>query len=216
MSLLSIVIFTHNRRELFIRALNSALKNKPDNVEIIVNNDAEPYNLDIPAQVKVLYIKAPLNLLPEQVIEQASGEYIYVLEDDDYLAKHFYSILDKLNDYDLITGGYLDGTSVNMRQPKIIFDLDRVNFQFGQMIFKRELFHFNAALYNRPCGETCVTYDYAWYQNMLSRTKRVLNTKTTFFIQSHDGQDNISYPEFTDLYKCRECPYGVYLCASSR
>jgi len=92
---ISILILTHKRPELFKRCINSVLKNKPDDVEILVNNDSNDIE-EIPGAT--YYYKQDNNLsnIYNFLMKTAQGEYLYFLEDDDYVVPNFWNIL--LND----------------------------------------------------------------------------------------------------------------------
>lgn len=100
---LSILILTHNRPELFKRAINSVLDNLPPyGIEILVNNDTEDIIeiYDERTTIKYFYHKdKSLASLYKVLFDEASGQFIYYLEDDDYLTSKFFDTANL--DYDI-------------------------------------------------------------------------------------------------------------------
>ena len=143
---LSILILTHKRPELFDRCLKSALNNIPVDVEIIVNNDSRDITEIKHNQITYHYNNAEnLSDIYEFLVKSAKGEYVYYLEDDDYLVNDFYDIIYQyLDNCDIIGGNYYP----NWNSTWIIkcttsmsdkFELDDDVFQLGQFIMKRDL-----------------------------------------------------------------------------
>ena len=97
-SKLTIIIPTHNRPVLFKRCLNSALKNKPESVEILVNNDSFDIEEIHHPNVKYYYKKYDnfFNCFLF-LISKVKTEYFYILEDDDILSHTFYNNLNFLD-----------------------------------------------------------------------------------------------------------------------
>ena len=93
---LSILILTHNRPKLFQRCIRSVIDNCPKNIEIIVNNDSNDIEEVKRENIYYFYNKFQLTDIYKFLVQKASGEFLYFLEDDDYLAKDFYS---KINQY---------------------------------------------------------------------------------------------------------------------
>ena len=152
---LSILIPTHNRPELFSRCLNSVLPIIKDDIEIIVNNDSHDI-VEIPhRQIQYHYNKYDnLSDVYKFLLEKSTGEYIYFLEDDDYLANGFTN----LNlDADLICGNYYPTYQPNDILRYLTIHKDDVvsskeycktinleDLQLSQYIFKRRCIqHFN-------------------------------------------------------------------------
>lgn len=82
---MSILILTHKRPDLFNRCILSALKNIPNNIEIIVNNDSNDIT-EIPHPQVQYFYENPEHLSDKYkfILDKAKGEFIYYLEDDDY------------------------------------------------------------------------------------------------------------------------------------
>lgn len=195
---LSILILTHNRPELFQRCLQSALSNIPDNVEILVNNDSFDIEEIKHTRVSYFYGKAGnLSEIYEFLADKAKGEYIYYLEDDDYLNSNFYdTVMPYLNnDYDIIGANYYPTwndkwilpctTSMNLE-----FKLDDDVFQLGQFIMKANL----VKSWQFP-DDSHIHNDRKLVEYILTLTDKVMNIPKIIYYQTTDGGDNISFPE---------------------
>lgn len=180
---LSILILTHNRPKLFERCLKSALKNKPDYVEIIVNNDSSDIT-EIPG-ISYFYNKHnDLSCTYEFLFDKAQGEYIYFLEDDDYLTDNFYKLIDFNYDINYMNYWHFD-EHLNLTKYKF-FEIENENklFQLGQIMFKKSL------LTEFPKGNA-LHNDWNLFQSIKNKgTIKIINNK--MFIQTQDGKDNIS------------------------
>ena len=100
--MLSILILTHNRPQLFKRALTSVLNNLPDyEIEILVNNDSqdieEIYSDDVHIEYSY-FTDADLSLVYKHLFDRAIGDYVFFLEDDDYINKNFFEDIDFVSD----------------------------------------------------------------------------------------------------------------------
>lgn len=196
--ILSILIPTHNRPELFKRCLNSVI-DKPDNVEIIVNNDTS--DVDVPDGVAIFYNKFNnLTEIYQFLVNQAKGKYVWFLEDDDYAVKGFYKILNYLEkEYDVITGLYFPHKGQIRKTGKLIRNINFFDFQLSQCIFKKSVLDFGG--FDDFCEGNCIHLDYLLFK----RCVNVFNTKKMFFTQTCDAKDNLSFHEFRDLSKCKNC-----------
>lgn len=178
---LSILILTHNRPELFKRALNSVLKLNLENVEILVNNDSS--DISESKEYKLFRVKSEnLSEIYFNLFKNAKGKYIYFLEDDDYLLegfKEFYNeVLEK--DYDFGIAKYLKH---NLKPTKF----NKEDFQLSQVIFKKikiTKFPFDNDIEN----------DYKLYIN--NKNDNTLESNKVIFKQTIDGKDNISFKCF--------------------
>lgn len=198
---LSILILTHKRPSLFKRCLESALHNIPENVEILVNNDSNDIVEIKRNNIKYYYLKSEnLSDIYKMLLVESKGEYIYYLEDDDYLVKDFYSIIMKYLKYDLIGANYYPtwnsswilkcSTSMNKE-----FNINREVFQLGQFIFKRSKIlevHFPDSSH--------IHNDYLLVSRILETNPEVINIPKVIYYQTTDGNDNISFPESTNYY----------------
>jgi len=89
---ISVIIPTHNREKLCKRAIASVVSQTFDDYEIIVSNDSETEYDTIDSYIfqhpKVSYHKVPSLGYDSNYMflaEKATGEFLYCLEDDDYL-----------------------------------------------------------------------------------------------------------------------------------
>lgn len=178
---LSILILTHNRPELFKRALNSVLELKLENIEILVNNDSS----DISESKEYKLFRVKLENLSEiyfNLFKNAKGKYIYFLEDDDYLLngfKEFYNeVLENNSDF-----GIAKYIKHNLKPMKF----NKEDFQLSQVIFKKSKitkFPFDNDIEN----------DYKLYIN--NKNDNTLVSNKVIFKQTTDGKDNISFKCF--------------------
>lgn len=200
MNKLSILIPTHNRPKLFQRCIRSVIDNCPKNLEIIVNNDSNDIEEVKQENVHYYYNKLQLTDIYKFLVQKARSEYIYFLEDDDYLSKGFYSKISKFLDSknDLIVGKYYSCDLSKTENTDILrishlkndFDIKDPMFQLGQVIFKRSLFD-SFEWFN----DNDIHNDYKLTKYFLNKYKYKIVNKI-FFIQTCDGKDNISFPEY--------------------
>ena len=98
MTKLSILIPTHNRPSLFKRCIKSVLDQSTNiKYEIIVNNDSRDIDeiYDDSVSIKYYYKKYyDISKIYKFLYDQSCGEYVYFLEDDDYIGNNFFSVLD--------------------------------------------------------------------------------------------------------------------------
>lgn len=93
---LSIIIPTYNRAEYLKQCLNSALANDYQNLEVLVCDNASEDNtfqiINSFKDARLKYFKNERNIGPERnilkLLENASGDYIFFLTDDDLLNKN--------------------------------------------------------------------------------------------------------------------------------
>ena len=198
---LSILILTHKRPTLFKRCLESALNNLPNNVEILVNNDSNDITEIKHDNIKYYYFKGEnLSDIYKMLLDESEGEYIYYLEDDDYLVKEFYNIVMPFLKYDLIGFNYFPmwnsnwilkcTTSMNKE-----FKITREVLQLSQFIFRRKL----VKLFEFP-KDSHIHNDYKLVSFILSICKNKINIPKVLYYQTTDGGDNISFPESTNYY----------------
>ena len=198
---LSILILTHNRPKLFTRCLESVLEQITDGIEVIINNDSNDITEIVHPQVTYHYNK--FNSLCEVykfLLEQAQGEYVYYLEDDDYLTKDFLSI--KL-DADLIAGNYCPKYTTKdmlafmtlykdemVLPDEFINNLNTEHLQLSQHIYKREhIIDFDFPKDSNIHNDIKLTIHAAWKANTIRTINKV------FYYQTVDGRDNISFPK---------------------
>ena len=89
------LILTHNRPLLFRRAINSVLSTAAHHdVEILVNNDTTDITEIYDPQINIRYFyhqSCDLADLYKLLYDEATGDYIYHLEDDDYILPTFFT-----------------------------------------------------------------------------------------------------------------------------
>jgi glycosyltransferase involved in cell wall biosynthesis len=198
---LSILIPTHNRPELFKRCLQSVLDQITSDVEVIVNNDSNDIAEINHPQVTYYYNK--FNSLCEVykfLLEQSNGEYVYYLEDDDYLTKDFMSI--KL-DADLIVGNYCPKYPTKdmleymtlyrdevMSTDRFVSNLNTEHLQLSQHIYKRE----QILDFDFP-NDSNIHNDIKLTIHAAQKASTIRTTNKVFYYQTIDGGDNISFPK---------------------
>lgn len=203
---LSICILTHNRPKLFKRCIESILSNNLTEyeIEILVNNDSadiqEIYDDNI--NVNYYYEKTyDISKLYYFLYKKSKGEYIFFLEDDDYILPHFFK---KINfNYDINYFEYLSKPhlcegkliaktrqKINRANKNLNFNNFLINsnfeyFQLSQICFKKN------KLKTFPFGNIL--------KNDLKLFKSIDKNSTFFYIdkpcwvQTTDGGDNISF-----------------------
>ena len=202
---LSILILTHNRPKLFTRCLESVLAQITPGVEVLVNNDScDITEIDHP-QVKYFYYSS--GSLCEKykfLLEISQGEYVYYLEDDDYLHKDF---LTTRLDADLIVGNYCPTyetpdllTFMSLYKDSLLTSnefLDRLNtehLQLSQHIYKRECI----ANFEFPM-DSDIHNDIKLTIHAALQAKSIKTLNRVFYYQTIDGGDNISFPQVNNL-----------------
>lgn len=200
---LSILIPTHNRPTLFNRCLNSVLSQINPEVEIIVNNDSDDISEIKHHQITYHYKKFDnISLIYKFLLSQSNGEYVYYLEDDDYLTEDFLSSI--VFDSDLIVGNYMP-----TYKPSYIFEcmsmykdsflssddfITKLNIQrleLSQHIFKRNIIeNFNFPMNNN------IHNDIELVLHAAKNAKTIKTNSKVFYYQTTDGKDNISFPEY--------------------
>lgn len=206
---LSILIPTHNRPELFKRSINSILNNLPDYpIEIIVNNDSKDITEIHSAQVQIRYnyqTSIDISDIYQLLYDQSGGEYVYILEDDDYIRSNFFDNI--VYDSDVLYIEYISEPEIEYYGPVCAYKMMRKNrkyqsltnlseffnvfddeyFQLSQIIFKNKLID------QVPRGNN-IRNDYHLL-GMLAEIgcsfKYIAEQK---WIQTTDGMDNISVP----------------------
>jgi glycosyltransferase involved in cell wall biosynthesis len=198
---LSILILTHNRPKLFARCLKSVLSQLPEGVEIIINNDSNDIEEIQHPSVTYHYNKfSSLCEIYKFLLEQATQEYVYFLEDDDYLAKGFFNI--ELN-ADLIVGNYYPTYDTKdvleymtlwktewLSSDEFTSKINDEHLQLSQHIFKRKKilgfeFKMDSNIHN----------DIRLVRYASSQSDKIHTLNKVFYYQTIDGGDNISFPK---------------------
>lgn len=178
---LSILILTHNRPDQFKRCLDSALCNKPDNVEILVNYDRCDYHVS--DEVRNFYFSDQnISKIYYKLLLESKNEFIFYLEDDDYLVKNFYDIV--LESQQNTIFNYIKKYNINLK-PKNNKDFE-FDFQLSQMVMKRD-----DLLKIKFPDDNNTHNDYLIYKQLnFEQSNKII------FIQTTDAKDNISFPEY--------------------
>lgn len=189
---MSILILTHKRPDLFNRCILSALKNIPNNIEIIVNNDSNDIT-EIPHPQVQYFYENPEHLSDKYkfILDKAKGEFIYYLEDDDYLVDSFYEVLNYLCEYDVIHGLYYP----SWNDQWISKCARNEDLQLGQFIMRRSLVN----QWQFP-KDSHIHNDQKLTDFVIKQSSKVLSLHKVLYIQTTDGGDNISFPESTNYY----------------
>ena len=205
---LSILLLTHNRPALFKYCIESALMaTRGMECEILVNNDTnditEVYDPRIPVKYST-YTSDTLTDIYQYLYDKAQGDYVCYLEDDDYYLRHMFNSIDYK--HDMYMTEYISEPLINemgiynatrrltinrkhkKRKPIDFFSaIDDRDFQLGQMIFKKCDVDF-------PVDDNI--------RNDIILTRRVAEKMNTIkylegyrWVQTTNGQDNISFPE---------------------
>ena len=216
---LSILILTHNRPELFQRCIQSVLDVVPDDVEIIVNNDSNDITEVRPDRVSYFYESYDnLSSVYQSLLYKSTKEYVYFLEDDDYLRPSFFDVVLPLNnEYDVISGNYLpthNHTEVVLRshivgkyydKKQFVESLDFHLLQLSKFVFKR------STIIDYPFkNDNNVYNDADLLLHAVTNSSSFICVPNVFFYQTVDGGDNISFEQFTDDVCSSEDFYEQY------
>jgi glycosyltransferase involved in cell wall biosynthesis len=202
---ISILILTHNRPELFKRCINSVIAayNKfsinIQDVEILVNNDSndiqEIYSDNSNLHINYFYNNYNLGNLYFDLFKKAKGEYVYFLEDDDYISEEFFKVFSQFNQ-DIMYFNYKPFKWLNhfteffkytnniyKDKEDFLQNYNPWNFQFSQICFRKK------CLNNFPTDDNL--------QNDFEIFKRLkgsfISINKFIFTQTIDGGDNISF-----------------------
>jgi glycosyltransferase involved in cell wall biosynthesis len=197
---LSILILTHNRPNLFTRCLSSVLNQITDDVEVIVNNDSNDITEIRHPQVTYHYNKfSSLCEVYQFLLAEAKGEYVYFLEDDDYLSETFLQNLSY--DTDMFVGNYFPmyDTADKLVLPRIYTDaqlspgeflenLNEEHLQLSQHVYKRStIVDFEFPRDSHINNDILLTRHAARNSQLIETSKHIL------YCQTIDGGDNISF-----------------------
>ena len=210
MKKLSILILTHNRPLLFKRCINSVLRNLPNyEIEILVNNDTNDIKEIYSDKVSIKYfykIYNDISKIYSFLFKKSKGEFIYYLEDDDYIKNNFFKEIDfnfDINFFNYCSNSILKNYNskyfinrflLKNKKFKNVNNLDNFisiydnrDFQLSQIIFKKN------KLKKIPKGNN-IDNDYKLFKS-LSPASIKYNNKT-LYVQTTDGNDNISFKEY--------------------
>jgi glycosyltransferase involved in cell wall biosynthesis len=206
---LTICILSHNRPVLFNRAIESVLSASRDfDIEILVNNDTQDITEVQSSSVEIsyTYLKSEdLSELYEYLFNAANGEFIYYLEDDDYINPQMFSHLDFNYDINYILytsvphiseGGAaiaLERQHMNKHlisehsYSEFISTYDNTYFQLSQICFRKDI------LEKFPTGND-ISNDYRLFQRFnIDSSIKYINRQ--LWTQTTDGGDNISFDD---------------------
>jgi glycosyltransferase involved in cell wall biosynthesis len=198
---LSILILTHNRPALFKRCLESVLAQIQPGVEVLVNNDSCDIEEIQHPQVTYHYYKPDtLSDIYKFLLEMSTGEYIYYLEDDDYLVDDF---LEQELDADLTVGNYCPKyetpdmlTMMTVYKDSwitpadFLANLNTEHLQLSQHIYKRR--HIDSFDFPKDSN---IHNDIKLTIHAAHRAKTIKTVSKVFYYQTIDGGDNISFPK---------------------
>ena len=186
--MISILILTHNRPTLFERAIKSILENLPDYpVEIIVNNDSS----DIEEIEGATYYYEKHDDLSDTyrfLLDKATQEFVYFLEDDDYITPKFFNKLDFSYDINFLNYRHED-INACIERLKRDFKVEEEDFQLGQILFKKEL------VSSFPTGNR-LDNDWKLFQSLNQDSINLISD--IMWVQTTDGKDNLSFPEYNN------------------
>lgn len=208
---ISILIPTHNRPKLFRRALRSVLCALPDyQIEIIVNNDTSDISEIYSPNVNIKYYYNEYNDISHIyhfLYNMAAGEYIYYLEDDDFLNRSFFNKIDftfDINYMEYISeplirerGFYASHKSISINREHVdnncaysfVNKFDDEEFQLGQILFRKDLVD------KFPEGNN-INNDLTLLKNIAKPGVTINYIMDQLWTQTTDGRDNISFPEY--------------------
>jgi len=213
---LSVLILTHNRPKLFTRAIMSVLNNLPEyNIEIIVNNDTHDIDEIYSDVVSIQYYyhqHDDLSSIYKNLFYAATGEYIFYLEDDDYIRPNFFTNLDLADDLIFMeyisepliskVGAYCSYKIISKnrehakyRDIDMFIDLfDDEEFQLSQICFRKNLVD------TFPSGNN-LNNDYELFKHIAKNCKNFKYINEQMWVQTTDGNDNISFPALNNQTK---------------
>lgn len=210
---LSILILTHNRPELFKRCIESVLTCdfSDIDVEIIVNNDSNDINEIFHPDYNIeysYYSSECLSDLYQVLFNRAKNDYVYFLEDDDYILKDFPKYIDFKHDIyfmEYISVPLIEshGITSQLKMTRQHNHLVRTTtnssifyrvfesryFQLGQILFKRSLID------KLPTGNN-IDNDLKLFKSLTGNTTTIRYIPHPTWTQTVDGRDNISFIEY--------------------
>jgi len=188
--MISILILTHNRPELFKRCLESVLlayenSNTKYPIEILVNNDSNDIKEIDNDLVKYYYeSNTDLSVLYKNLFDKAKGEFIYYLEDDDYILLNFFNEINLNFPFNFLNFKLSDIREAIIEQKKEFkIPIENTHFQLSQLFFKKNL------IKSFPSGND-LHNDWKIFEQL--RQNEIFLVKPITWVQTKDGKDNIS------------------------
>lgn len=209
---ITVCILTHNRPKLFDRCINSVLTANTNgyNIEIVVNNDTCDITQQFHKNIQTRYFEfqdEDLSAIYKFLYDQSRGEYIFFLEDDDYIQPWFFSKIDTQYDINFIeytstshlTLGPMKAMeiqrinrTIDTREPRMfVSQFNQTFFQLSQIAFRKNL------VKCFPTGNA-LNNDLKLFQHICETANTLKYINHASWVQTTDGGDNIS---FTDLNK---------------
>jgi len=203
---ISVLIPTHNRPALFERAIRSVFNTTTSlKLEIIVNNDTRDIS-EIYSNIPVKYMYTQhedLSIIYKKLIDKSTGRLVCFLEDDDYMLPCYF---DDITHEDVYYIEYFSNPIVqeiglthhmkrmNINRPvmksetlsEFIAAGDFRDFQLGQIVFNPHL------ITQFPNGNN-IGNDYVLFRNIANNTNRFKYLTGARWVQTTDGNDNISF-----------------------
>lgn len=186
---LSVLILTHNRPKLFRRCIESVLRSLPNyDVEILVNNDSADIVEVYDDRINITYTYTQSHDISDlygQLFAAARGEFVFFLEDDDYVLPCFFDELDF--SYDINFVNYMaHSPKITVKRADRPFSVDEDHFQLSQIIFRKSL------LTRFPSGNN-INNDWLLFRSL---TGTMILNKRHLWVQTTDGNDNISFLKY--------------------
>ncbi len=191
---ISIIISCYNRADFIQKCVESALLQTYTNIEVIVINDASTDNsLSILGQLtdeRLKVISHTTNMgagiARKTGIENATGDYIFFLDSDDYIDKSMIEILlnsaKEYDSIDIICSGaifeYPDGHTLEYRYHDYLASSpsDKYNFYKNEKLYLNGRF-FKRSLFEKiPYSDLPFFEDVATYIPLLMEAKNVLSS----------------------------------------
>ena len=203
---ISVLIPTHNRPVLFERAIRSVFDVKTDlNLEIIVNNDTRDI-CEVTGNIPVTYMYTQhedLSRIYEGLIGNATGRMVCFLEDDDYMLPNYFDGIARDDVYyiEYISNPLIQeiGITQHMKRMNVnrsVMKCDTLSqfvetgdfrdFQLGQIVFNPNL------ITRFPTGNN-IKNDFELFCNIANNTKTFKYLIGPRWVQTTDGNDNISF-----------------------
>jgi len=217
---LSILIPTHNRPALFRRCLMSVLDNAPNDVEIIVNNDSNDIIEIESERVRYFYHSfGNLSAVYRFLLQTSTQDYVYFLEDDDYLRPTFFrTVLPLLGKYDIISGNYfpmhdLEDDKVTIshkngeynKRSEFLRALIFEHLQLSKFVFRRSV----VKEYPFP-EDSNVQNDAFFLLHAVAQSSKFICIPSVLYYLTVDGRDNISFSDFNPNMETSEDFYEKY------
>lgn len=207
---LSILIPTHNRPKLFAHCIQTALfaiRETGHQCEILVNNDTCDIDRVYDASISVRYYEfksSKLTDIYERLYDEATGEYVCYLEDDDYYMRHMFNGIEFVHDMyitEYASEPLMKGASmvnairrltanrnIECNTPtQYLSQFDGRDFQLGQVIFKKTQVTFPETDH--------INNDIILIKRVAEKLKTIKYMKGFRWVQTTNGNDNISFPE---------------------